>query len=184
MRLIRKVLGYLKEKWRQMSWKTEEYWSNEEKDNELIIQTNRQWPWLKFPCGSVGKESACNAGDLGLIPGLGRSPGEGKGYPLQYSGLGKSMDYIVHGVAKSWTRPSDLHFHFYFLWLKFDFNHCGSLSCYNWALWQKSSYHTFFLLFTNQFHFPLISFYTYCIWSFIIWPPEKIFHCFLGLFKH
>jgi len=45
-------------------------------------------------CGSVGKESACNVGDLGLIPGLGRSPGEGKGYPLQYSGLEKSMDCI------------------------------------------------------------------------------------------
>ena len=56
-----------------------------------------------FPCGSAGKESACNAGDLGSIPGLGRSPGEGKGYPLQYSGLEKSMDCIVHGVAKSWT---------------------------------------------------------------------------------
>ena len=45
-----------------------------------------------FPCGSVGKESACNAGDLGLTPGLGRPPGEGKGYPLQYSGLENSMD--------------------------------------------------------------------------------------------
>ena len=59
--------------------------------------------FLGFPCGSAGKESACNAGDLGSIPGLGRSPGEGKGYPLQYSGLENSMDYIVHGVAKSWT---------------------------------------------------------------------------------
>ena len=47
--------------------------------------------WLGLPCGSVGKESTCNAGDLGSIPGLGRSPGEGKGYPLQYSGLKKSM---------------------------------------------------------------------------------------------
>ena len=54
-----------------------------------------------FPGGSVGKESACRAGDLGLIPGLGRSPGEGKGYPLQCSGLENSMDCIVHGVAKS-----------------------------------------------------------------------------------
>ena len=45
-----------------------------------------------FPCGSAGKESARNAGDLGSIPGLGRSPGEGKGYPLQYSGLENSMD--------------------------------------------------------------------------------------------
>ena len=56
-----------------------------------------------FPYGSVGKESACNVGDLGLIPGLGRSPGEGKSYPLQYSGLENSMDCIVYGAAKSWT---------------------------------------------------------------------------------
>ena len=59
-----------------------------------------------FPCGSAGKESARNAGDLGLIPALGRSPGEGKGYPLQYSVLENSMDCIVHGVTKSWTRLS------------------------------------------------------------------------------
>ena len=65
-----------------------------------------------FPCGSAGKESACNAGDLGLIPGLGRSPGEGKGYTLQYSGLENSMDCIVYGVAKSRTRLSNFHFHF------------------------------------------------------------------------
>ena len=50
--------------------------------------------------------------DLGLIPGLGRSPGEGKGYPLQYSGLESTMDCIVHGVAKSRTPPSDFHFHY------------------------------------------------------------------------
>ena len=61
------------------------------------------WKMIGFPCGSAGKESACNVGDLGLIPGLGRSPGEGKGYQLQYSGLENSMDYVVHGVAKSWT---------------------------------------------------------------------------------
>ena len=53
-----------------------------------------------FPCGSAGEESTCNVGDLGSTPGLGRSLGEGKGYPLQYSGLENSMDYIVHGVAK------------------------------------------------------------------------------------
>ena len=51
--------------------------------------------------GSVGKESACNVEDLGSIPGLGRSPGEGKGYPLQCSGLENSIDCIVHGVTKS-----------------------------------------------------------------------------------
>ena len=56
-----------------------------------------------FPDSSVGKESTCNAGDLGSLPGLERPPGEGKGYPLQYSGLENSMDCIVHGVAKSRT---------------------------------------------------------------------------------
>ena len=59
-----------------------------------------------FPGGSDGKESACNAGDLGLIPGLGRSPGKGKGYPLRYPCLQNPMDRgawwaTVHGVAKS-----------------------------------------------------------------------------------
>ena len=55
---------------------------------------------LFFPCGSAGLESAYNVGDLGLIPGLGRSPGEGKGYPLQYSSLENSTDCIVHAVAE------------------------------------------------------------------------------------
>ena len=50
-----------------------------------------------FPCGSAGKESACNVGDLGSIPGLGRLPGEGRDYPLQYSGLENSMDYSPWG---------------------------------------------------------------------------------------
>ena len=57
-----------------------------------------------IPCGLAGKESALNAGDLGWIPGLGRSPGEGKGYPLQYSGLENSMDCIIHGVIESRTQ--------------------------------------------------------------------------------
>ena len=62
-----------------------------------------------IPCGSAGKESARYAGDLGSIPGLRRSLGEGKGYPLQYSGLENSMDCIVHGVAKGPIRRSDFH---------------------------------------------------------------------------
>ena len=62
-----------------------------------------------FPCGSAGRESTCNVGDLGSIPGLGRSPEEGKGYPPQDSGLENSMDCIVYGVAKSQTRLSDFH---------------------------------------------------------------------------
>ena len=65
---------------------------------------------MGFPDSSVGKESVCNAGDPGSIPGSGRSSGEGIGYPLQYSGLEDSIDCIVHGVTESRTRLS--HFHF------------------------------------------------------------------------
>ena len=67
---------------------------------------------MGFPCGSPGKESACNVGDTGSVPGLGRSTGEGKGYPLQYSNLELSMDCIVPGVTKSRTGLSAFHFHF------------------------------------------------------------------------
>ena len=65
---------------------------------------------MGFPGDSANKESACIEGALGSIPGLGRSPGEGNGYLLQYSGLENSMDCIVHGVTKSRTRLSDFHF--------------------------------------------------------------------------
>ena len=70
---------------------------------------------MGFPGGSDGKASACNAGDPGLIPGSGRSPGEGNGNPLQYSCLENPMDReawwaIVHGVAKNRTRLSDITF--------------------------------------------------------------------------
>ena len=57
-----------------------------------------------FPSGSAGKGSTCDVGDLGLIPGLERFPGKGNSYSLQYPCLENSMDYIIHGVAKSWTR--------------------------------------------------------------------------------
>ena len=72
---------------------------------------------MGFPGGSGGKESACNAGDLGSIPGLGTSPGEENGYPLQCSCLENSMDRgawwaTVHGVTKSQRRLSNLHFYF------------------------------------------------------------------------
>ena len=70
---------------------------------------------LGFPYGSAGKEPTRKVGGLDLIPGLGRSPGEGKGYPLQYSGLENSMDCEVHGVAKSRTRLSDFHLKKFFL---------------------------------------------------------------------
>ena len=68
---------------------------------EKGLATHSSIPGL--PCGSSGKESACNAGDLGLTLALGRSPGEGKGYPLQYSDLGNSMHSIAHGVSNSQT---------------------------------------------------------------------------------
>ena len=67
---------------------------------------------LLFPGGLAGKESACNVGDLGSIPGLGRSPGEENSYPLQYFDQKNSLDCIVHGVEKSRTRLSNFHFHF------------------------------------------------------------------------
>ena len=63
--------------------------------------------YVSFPGGSDGKASACNTGDPGSIPELGRSSGEGNGNPLQYSGLENFMNYIVHGVAMSWTRLSE-----------------------------------------------------------------------------
>ena len=68
--------------------------------------------FLGFPCGSSDKESNCNAGDMNLIPELGRSPGEGKGCPIQYSGLEYCTGCLVHGVSKSRKWLSHFHFHF------------------------------------------------------------------------
>ena len=65
---------------------------------------------MGFPSSSAGEEPACNVGNLGLNPGLGRSPGEKNGYPLQYSGQESSVDSIVHGIAKSPTGLSGFHF--------------------------------------------------------------------------
>ena len=74
--------------------------------------------FLGFPGGTAGKESACNVGDLAWIPGLGRSPREGKGYPLQYSGLENSMACIVHGVTELDMTERLFHFHFLSLLLE------------------------------------------------------------------
>ena len=68
--------------------------------------------FLGFPCGSVDKESTHNVGDLDSIPELGRSLEEGKGYPLQCSGLENCMDCILHWVTKSRTPLSNFHFHY------------------------------------------------------------------------
>ena len=85
---------------------------DEEEGVEGMGKGFRQRPSLLWSCGSTGNESTCNVGGLGSVPGLRRSPGEGKGYPLQYSGLENSMDCIVHGVVKSQTLLSDIHFTF------------------------------------------------------------------------
>ena len=75
---------------------------------------NKSMSLLGFLESSVGKKPTCNAGDPGLIPGLGRFPRERKSYPLQYSGLDNSMDCISNGVAKNQTQLSDFHFNFTF----------------------------------------------------------------------
>jgi len=82
------------------------------KENQSWIFIGRTYAEAEgFPDGLAGKEPSCNAGDPSLIPGLGRSPGEGKGNPLHYSGLENSMDCIVHGVRKSdMTEWLSLHF--------------------------------------------------------------------------
>ena len=78
-------------------------WTARSSNQSILKEISPEYS-LGFPDSSVDKEPACNAGDSGSIPELGRSAGEGIGYPLQYSGLENSMDCIVHGVAKSWTR--------------------------------------------------------------------------------
>ena len=110
------------------NWKIKTMWSSQLIQRKILTKFNTHL-WLKilqktrkegtklniikaiygFPGCSAGKESTCNAGDLGSIPGLGRSPGEWKGYPLQYSGLENFTDWIVHEVAKSQTQLSDFH---------------------------------------------------------------------------
>ena len=94
---------------------------------------------LGFPCGSAGKESTCNVGDLGSIPGLGKSLGEGKGSPLQYPGLENSMDCIFCGVSKSRIQLNDFHFTSLHIpsYVRFkSFTHFLIVIClYYWVLW-------------------------------------------------
>ena len=102
---------------RAITW-TQQFWQPEFRSHVLFTTTPGSSSWrlkvvlddsliirrkIGFPCGSAGKESACSVRDLGSIPGLRESPGEEKGYPLQYSALENSMDCIVYGVAKSNT---------------------------------------------------------------------------------
>ena len=91
-----------------MGFSRQEYWSGVPLPSPILRLPTPVF--LGFPCGSAGKESACNVEDLGFIPGLGRFPGEGKGYPFQYFGEFHGLYSIVHGVAKNWTRLSNFHF--------------------------------------------------------------------------
>ena len=79
-------------------------WDNHLRTRKIVRKQIKipHWVLLGFPDSSVGKESACNAGDSGSFPGLGRSTGEGKGYLLQYSGLENSMDCISMGLQRVW----------------------------------------------------------------------------------
>ena len=104
-----------------------------------------------FPCGLAGKESACNAGDLGSFAGLGRSPGKRKGYPLQYSGLQNSMDYIFHGATKSETQLSNFHFYHHTCILTIVF----------------SSYYSFYFLQITLYTASRIFLISFLIWTFL-----------------
>ena len=103
-----------KESWilRTLMWFVAKFTVERNAHSQLKVSENKNVNVLGFPDSSVGKESACNAGDLGSIPRLGRSPGEGNGNPLQYSGLENPMDRGAwwatgQGVAKSQTQLSD-----------------------------------------------------------------------------
>ena len=95
------VLGWEDSNPRFQSWVGKIWWRRDRLPTPVF---------LSLSYSSAGKEPACSVGDLGSILGLGRSPAEGKGNSLQYSGLGNSMDCIVHGVTKSQTQLSDFRF--------------------------------------------------------------------------
>ena len=135
---------------------------------------------MGFPCGSAGKESAHNDGDLGLFPG------EGKGYPLQSSGLEDSMDCVVHGVAKSWTRLSDFHFppgkSVTFTFLKRDILTHGTRNCRGtWHFrshWIQGSNQVLAICFANSggphyivWHESNTVYFWQCPWSPVLWVP-------------
>ena len=113
--------------------------------------------YIGLGLSSIGKEATCIAGDPSLIPGPGRSAGEGIGYPLQYSGLENSMDCIVHRVAKSWTWVNDFHFtSLYLTWTcesgnkMFHSSHlppvCSLSSTHLYPLWDECAFSTFHTL--------------------------------------
>ena len=145
----------------------------------LCLHTN-------FNGGLAGKESTCIVGDLGLIPGLGRFPREGKGFPLQYSGLENSVNCIVHGVTKSPTRLSNSHSHF--LWkmplvIWYELHWICRLP---WVVQSFSQYWLFqsrnmVYLFLCLCHLWFLSLASYNFWSTGLLPPYA--GLFLDIFK-
>ena len=102
--------GNFLKRWLSVSWETCMWVKNQQLELDMEEWTGSKLGKEYVPDSSVGKESTCNAGDPVLIPELGRSSGQGKGYPLHYCGLENSMDCVVRGIAKSRTRLSDFHF--------------------------------------------------------------------------
>ena len=113
----------LKRKLSLVKWDSVYYWGKDK--NNFLLYKKMATLIYSFPCGSADKESSCNAGDQGSIPGLGRSPGEGNGNSFQYSCLGNPIDRraywaTVYGVTESQAQLNDLHKHTYlqkYLWL-------------------------------------------------------------------
>ena len=136
---------------------------------------------LGFPGSSTGKESTCNVGDLGSIPGLGRSPGEGKGWPLQYSGLESFMDCIVHRVTKSRKQLSDFQF-LVTIYGYLCFLPMWQLMCFHW----KQAQGGIAYIQVNILFLPLVSGYIFVhfSWKFIFLDVYYAFKCFCQHLQH
>ena len=135
---------------------------------------------MGFPHSSIGKESACNAGNSSLIPGLGRSPGEGKGYPFEYSDLENPLDSIEHGLAKSQTGLSDFHFHI----LLVLYWNCDL--CYNLFWWFPKSLNLiwFCALFkVTQWHLCCFLFYLFASFNLLLLACKNVQMYFSSMFK-
>ena len=146
MRRIQGIISMMN-KWMMISW------------HSGILETHSV---MGFPGGSDGKESACSEGDLGLIPGLGRSPGEGNGYPVPFSGLENSMDCIVIGAAKSWTQSSMIEVaNLKYWWTTICLPVPFIIKSLNWRCWEswnlmlRNSNHLLFSSFKMTWYFVL-----------------------------